>query len=95
MKEPTRRSFATKEAWDQYRSVWRSSLSLTRKSVQAKSIDDDMILEAIDRSGGLLMRSELKKHIAAFPTKVVNAKLKSMLKRGIITGCRGDFKKAT
>lgn len=67
------------------------------KAVQAKDISDADVMRAIDSTGGPSMRSELEKRLARFPAKVLNAKLRSMLRRGLITGCacgcRGDFER--
>lgn len=71
------------------------------KAIQVKSVADDAILAIIDET----RRSEsrwtfawdIEAALAPVPPKVVRAKLKSMIRRGVITGCacgcRGDLQR--
>ena len=61
------------------------------KGIQAKHIQDEVILNLVGDHSSLFELQEL----INFPPKVVLAKLRSMVKRGLIEGCtcgcRGDF----
>lgn len=69
--------------------------------VQAKHISDETMLAALASVRGRngvpewSTRSETQEALPQFPPKVVLAKLRSMIKRGVIDGCacgcRGDF----
>lgn len=67
------------------------------KKVQAKSITDDDVFLAMEyRQVASLF--DIEDNLDAFPRKVVLAKLRSMVKRGVLSGCtcgcRGNFRKA-
>lgn len=71
------------------------------KSIQAKDITDAQILAAQAAVRGRhgvphwATTWDIQEHLAAFPPKVVLAKLRSMKRRGIMVGCacgcRGDW----
>jgi hypothetical protein len=57
---------------------------------QAKDISDQAALEAIKatrQDWGKSMLGDVEKKLSSFPSKVVKAKLSSMIRRGIIDGC--------
>lgn len=67
------------------------------KRIQAKNLDERAMLvrvrEACEKRGSWAFRCDFEDF---GPSKVVPAKLKSMIKKGLITGCacgcgRGDF----
>ena len=64
------------------------------KQLQAKSISDDDVLRAIDAGHGSIWELESALN---YPPKVVLAKLRSLVKRGVLhgctCGCRGDFRR--
>jgi len=67
--------------------------------VQAKDISDELAFEALAVTRhpvyGMSHLSEVQDYLAQFPPKVVLAKLRRMIARGILRGCgcgcRGDF----
>lgn len=69
--------------------------------VQAKDISDADVLDALAATRGRhgvprwSTLQDVQAHLAAYPRKVVHAKLRSMLRRHVISGCgcgcRGDF----
>lgn len=69
--------------------------------MQAKDISDKVALAALSKARGLhgvprwSSLSDVQAALAQFPPKVVLAKLRSMVKRRVISGCacgcRGDF----
>lgn len=66
--------------------------------MKAADITDEVLLAEIDKAdpnGIGRSRWDIARAMPQFPEKVVLAKLRSMKKRGIITGCacgcRGDF----
>lgn len=73
---------------------------------QAKDVPEDVILRVLNEEPGrwhthrrsMFMASlpEISSELAAFPEKVLLAKLRGMLKRGVIDGCgcgcRGDWR---
>ena len=71
---------------------------------QAKDVSDAAILGALaavrGRNGApdWSALSDVQEHMADVPAKVVRAKLASMIRRKVITGCacgcRGDFERA-
>lgn len=71
------------------------------KTIQAKHIDDAAILAIIDetreREGRWTFTWDIEAALANIPPKVVLAKLRSMVRRGVIDGCacgcRGDFQR--
>lgn len=77
---------------------------MKRGRVQAKDLSDAQVLEGIvatrGRNGVPRWSTlwDMQAHLAAFPSKVVLAKLRSMIKRKVIggcaCGCRGDFEVA-
>lgn len=71
-----------------------------KKSVQAKNISDDEVLRVVDRRSGydsFVSTFEIQAELSSFPEKAVLAKLRSMVKRGILSGCacgcRGNFRR--
>lgn len=66
-------------------------------SAQAKDISDPTILELVSKLHRNLGASlwDVQLAIPEFPPKVVQAKLRSLVKRGLLKGCacgcRGDF----
>ena len=77
-------------------------------AVKASDILDAEILQVIDevkagtagvlhRKGLWTSRWDLDKELPQFPSKVILAKCRSMIKRGVINGCccgcRGDFER--
>lgn len=79
-----------------------------QKTVQAKALTDERVLAAIDavedkvRSQDLnraswFMRCDFADYFPELPEKVVLAKMKTMIRRGLIDGCtcgcRGDFER--
>ncbi len=79
------------------------------KDVQAKNIADSTVIALVE--SGMRSLGELQAALAAprhgedcwdctpaFPPKVVQAKLRAMVKRGVLSGCacgcRGDFQLA-
>lgn len=64
------------------------------KSVQAKHIDEGAVLRAVEPSRWGIATWELAERLG-FPEKVVLAKMRSMVKRGLVDGCtcgcRGGF----
>lgn len=72
--------------------------------MQAKDITDEVMLAALTatrgRHGVASWSSlfDVRDHLGSVPPKVTLAKLRSMIKRGVITGCacgcRGDFELA-
>lgn len=70
------------------------------KDVQAKHIPDGVALLAVylagrDRPAQWASRSEVEDQLHTYPPKVVLAKMRALLKKGLISGCgcgcRGDF----
>lgn len=69
------------------------------KHVQAKNLPDELLIRIIqqfsDETGVGTFLGVIQFELEPVPPKVVLAKLKSMVKRGILTGCtcgcRGDF----
>jgi len=63
------------------------------KKLQAKTLTDADVIKVIARVGGSLFA--IQDAFAPIPHQVVLAKLRSMLKRKLLTGCdcgcRGDF----
>jgi hypothetical protein len=73
--------------------------------VQAKDIPDEVILERLPSWPGTISGWDLTASLVelgpvpTYPWKVVNAKLRSMKKRGLVNGCpcgcRGDWCRPT
>lgn len=66
--------------------------------MQAKDIPEERLLDiigAINDEGSWAFTWDVYPALAEFPHKVVLAKLRSMIRRGVIVGCgcgcRGDF----
>jgi hypothetical protein len=69
--------------------------------MQAKDISDEVMLAALAATRGRngvpkwSCLWDVQRHLAPAPPKVVTAKLRSMIRRGVIggccCGCRGDF----
>lgn len=69
--------------------------------VQAKHVSDEFMLAAlaaVREPDGMSCWFHLRDSVAEHPPKVVQAKLRSMIRRGLIRGCacgcRGDFEVA-
>lgn len=72
----------------------------TKKAVQAKSITDEEVLRVVKRRSGydsFVSAFEIQAELSSFPDKVVLAKLRSMVKRGLLSGCAcgcsGNFRR--
>lgn len=70
--------------------------------MQTKDIADDAVLAVIDdvraREGRWTLTYDIEAALPDVPHKVIVAKMRSMLRRGLVTGCgcgcRGDFQRA-
>jgi len=61
--------------------------------MQAKNVPESRVLALVDDN--VRVSWEIQRALSEFPPKVVLAKLRSMVKRGVLDGCacgcRGDF----
>lgn len=70
-----------------------------KKDIQAKNVPTEKVLDVIGTlqkiKGGWAYRSEVEEYFPGVPSKVLLAKLRSLIKSKAITGCacgcRGDF----
>ena len=77
----------------------RAALALQVGEMKASDVPEGQIIEAIEqrkfRDLGANVWTEIMPRLPEFPEKVVLAKVRSMMKRGIIKGCpcgcRGDW----
>ena len=68
---------------------------MDEKKLTAKDVGEIPMLMFIASSFGMIKLSDIERLYPTFPVKLVLAKLRSLIRRGLITGCacgcRGDF----